>query len=98
MGNGIPAPAVALARARLAGMHRHGAPDPDNPALIAAQQDFKTAKLADYIVRVVSTWPPLSDEQLDHVAAMLRAGGRAHPPPGRPPVKPRRRKPVKADE
>jgi hypothetical protein len=66
---------VALARARLAGLHHGGHRAPDDPALIEAQRDLKAARLADFIVRVVQAWPPLSDEQLDAAAAMLMAGG-----------------------
>lgn len=46
-----------------------------DPAEIAeAQRDHAAAKLAAYISRVVDEAPPLTDEQRDKLAVLLRGG------------------------
>ncbi len=67
-------PAAAHHRARIAALTRDRAPD--DPELIGAHAEFKTQRLADHVDRVLADWPPLTDEQLDRVAALLRAGSR----------------------
>lgn len=47
----------------------------DDPELITARRNLKAARLEDYVSRVVSTAPPLTAEQLDRVAVLLRTGG-----------------------
>ncbi len=61
-------------RARIAALRRHRG---DHPDVIARQQDYKASRLADYIVRTVSSAPPLTQEQRDRLALLLRAGGDA---------------------
>jgi len=35
------------------------------------------AWLADRAAEIIADWPPLTDARLDHIAALLRAGGAA---------------------
>lgn len=47
----------------------------DDPARITeARTELATAKIADYIDKVVADAPPLSAEQLDRLAVLLRGG------------------------
>ena len=41
-----------------------------------ARRNLTEAKIADQIEKVLSEAPPLSDEQLERIAALLRAGNR----------------------
>lgn len=62
------APEVAVARARKAALRRHH-PDTDTTE---ADRSLAAAKLADYIKRTVAAAPPLSGEQRDQLAVLLR--------------------------
>ncbi|MEY4081692.1 MAG: hypothetical protein RL430_2122 [Actinomycetota bacterium] len=57
-------------RARVASLSRSRTPD--DPALVSARRDLKAARLEDHIRRVVAEAPPLTDEQRDKLAAILR--------------------------
>jgi len=57
-------------RARVASLSRSRTPD--DPALVGARRDLKAARLEDHIRRVVAEAPPLTDEQRDKLAAILR--------------------------
>lgn len=58
------------ARARLASLTRHrGA---DDPATIDAARDLAAEGLAEHIRAVVDTAPPLTSDQRDRLAALLR--------------------------
>ena len=46
-------------------------PDDDDPRCLAALQ------LERHIHKVLAGWPPPTDEQLQRIAALLRAGGDA---------------------
>jgi hypothetical protein len=35
------------------------------------------ARPADRVAKILADWPPLTDAQLDRIAALLRAGGAA---------------------
>ncbi len=60
-------------RARFAALRRHrGADDPEADRLAA---EFKADRLADYIRRTVDAAPPLTAEQRDRLALLLRGGG-----------------------
>ena len=56
----------------------HVYPD-DHPKVAEARQDLDYAVLAEHAARVVANWPAPTDDQLQRVAAILRAG--ASPPP-----------------
>lgn len=57
-------------RARLAALTRHR--PPSDPAIVDAGRDLAAANLAGYISRIVAAAPPLSDEQRDRLALLLR--------------------------
>lgn len=59
---------VATARARLAATVRHR-PESDHSEL---RRDLRAARLEDYIRRTVDAAPPLTDEQRDKLATLLR--------------------------
>lgn len=62
-------------RARVAALSRsRPAGDPD---LIHARQSLKANRLEAYVARVIAEAPPLTPEQLDRVAVLLRPGGGA---------------------
>lgn len=57
-------------RARLAALKRHR--PSDDPEITSAQRDMDVALLEDHVRRVVDAAPPLSPEQRDRLAALLR--------------------------
>lgn len=59
-------------RARVASLTRSR--PPSDPELIEARQDLRATRLADHVARVVAEAPPLSDEQIDRIAVLLRGG------------------------
>jgi hypothetical protein len=65
------------ARARLASLTAQVSRNPKAvPAedLAAARRAYITEKLADHITQVVESAPPLTDEQRDRLAVLLRGG------------------------
>lgn len=60
-------------RNRLGGLRRYH--PPDHPKVIEARRELDVCNLADHVAEVVAGWPPLTEEQLDHIAGLLRAGG-----------------------
>lgn len=62
-------------RARVASLTRSR--PVDDPALIAARQRLKAARLEDHVRETVTTWPPLTTEQIDRIAVLLRPAGSA---------------------
>lgn len=64
-------------RARVGALSRSRA-DTD-PDLINARRDLRAELLADRITRVVAEAPPLTDEQLDKLATLLRPRSRTVP-------------------
>lgn len=57
-------------RSKLANAHRNN-PTAD---VTTIQRDYAAARLEDYIRRTVDEAPPLTREQRDRLAAILRAG------------------------
>lgn len=56
----------------------------DDPIVVDARRELRVAKLADYIKRTVAEAPPLTSEQRDRLAALLRpARSSSAAPPGR---------------
>lgn len=47
----------------------------DDPELIEARQNLKALKLEEYVSKVVSEAPPLTTEQVDRIATLLRPAG-----------------------
>lgn len=60
-------------RGRVAALSRSRTPD--DPDLIAARRNLRAERLADYITRVVDAAPPLTAEQRDRLALLLRPAG-----------------------
>ena len=60
---------VTHERARVANATRYHGPDASQTVL--AKRDLRAANLAAYINRVVAEAPPLTDEQRDHLRALL---------------------------
>jgi hypothetical protein len=60
-------------RARVASLSRDRAAN--DPELLAEKLNLRAERLAQHVARVVSEAPPLSPEQRDRIAALLRAGG-----------------------
>jgi hypothetical protein len=65
-------PTVLQRRARHNALLRYRGPD--DPDVQAANRDLRAARLADHITRVVAEAPPLTAEQLDRLAVLLRGG------------------------
>ena len=66
-------PAAAHHRARIAALSRDR--DPNDPELVDARRSLRAETLAEHVSRVIAEAPPLSDDQLSRVAALLRTGG-----------------------
>jgi hypothetical protein len=62
---------ITTARAKVAAAKRHH-PDADHTEL---QQDLKALTLQEHVRRLVETWPPLTPEQSERIAVLLRPGG-----------------------
>lgn len=59
-------------RARVAALSRDRRPD--DPDLVDARRDLRAERLADQIRKTVDAAPPLSRDQLDRLAVLLRGG------------------------
>ena len=57
-------------RARVASLSRSRTAD--DPALVAARRDLRAARAEDYIKALVDSAPPLTDEQRERLALLLR--------------------------
>ncbi len=62
---------VFFERARVGALSRSRRDD--DAELVAARQNLKALKLEEYVRRVVSEAPPLTPEQRDRIAAILRS-------------------------
>lgn len=59
-------------RARIASLSRSRSAD--DPELIEARRNLRAERLADYIKNTVDAAPPLSPEQRDRLALLIRGG------------------------
>ena len=69
---------VARARGQVAGYKRavkNGERAADDPVIPASERNLAYELLADKARKLVASWPDLTDEQLDRIAAILRGGG-----------------------
>lgn len=66
---------VLSRRGRLNSLRRYR--PADDPAVVEAARDLKAEALADYVRKVVDQAPPLTAEQRDRIAALLRPGAGA---------------------
>lgn len=57
-------------RARVASLSRSRTPN--DPALIRARRDLRAERLAEHIAAKVAEAPPLTTDQLDRLARLLR--------------------------
>ena len=64
------------ARARHNALKRYR--DPGDPVVADARRDLRAAKLEDHIREVVDQAPPLTPDQADRLAALLRGGDQDH--------------------
>ena len=63
-------------RAKIAGLsNRKQIRAEDDEKLIEARRDLRAMRLEEHVLRVLDGAPPLSQEQRDHIADLLRAGG-----------------------
>lgn len=60
-------------RARVAALSRSRSAD--DPDLLDARRDLHEARLAAYITATVDAAPPLTSDQRDRLALLLRGGG-----------------------
>jgi hypothetical protein len=68
-------PAAAHHRAKIAGLGvgvKTGVRRPDDPELRDAKRDYAAARINDYILETLREAPPLSDEQRNALAELLR--------------------------
>lgn len=70
--NRKPSPDVAKARGTYAILARHHGRD--DPRTVTAETELRAANLAEGIRKAINTWPPLTAEQRDRLAGLLRAG------------------------
>jgi hypothetical protein len=61
-------PAERRERARVAALTRHHPEDPE------PRREFKASAMARYIREMVDTFPPLTEEQRNKLAVLLRGG------------------------
>lgn len=59
-------------RARVASLSRSRTPD--DPELVDARRNMRAERLAEHIKRTVDAAPPLTVEQRDRLALLLRGG------------------------
>lgn len=67
--------AVKSGRGRVAALTRSR--PSDDPELVEARRDLAAEVIAQHAAKVVSKAPPLTPEQRDRIAAILRSGGAA---------------------
>ena len=65
-------PASTHYRAKVASLTRSRTPD--DPELVEAKRDYRAEKLGELIQHQVDAWPPLTIEQRERLAAILRGG------------------------
>lgn len=59
-------------RARVASLTRSR--EPDDPELVAARRNLRAERLADHVAKIVAEAPPLTPEQIDRIAGLLKGG------------------------
>jgi hypothetical protein len=62
-------------RARIAGLSSRPNRPPDDPQLVEARLNLRALRLEEHVRKVLADAPPLSDEQRNRIAALLRTGG-----------------------
>lgn len=54
---------------------------PDDPIVLEAKRDLRAARLAEYVEKIVAEAPPLTAEQRDRIAGLLRGSSEPTPTP-----------------
>jgi hypothetical protein len=67
----VLSPAGRKLKAKRAGLTRHRGPD--HADTVEAARDYRAEVLAEHVRKVVDAAPPLTAEQRDRIAALLRA-------------------------
>lgn len=62
-------------RARIAGLSSRPNRPADDPQIVEARRNLKALRLEEHVKKVLADAPPLSDEQRNRIAALLRIGG-----------------------
>jgi hypothetical protein len=62
-------------RARIAGMSSRPNRPPNDPELVEARRNLRALRLEDHVRKVLAGAPPLTDDQRERIAELLRAGG-----------------------
>lgn len=65
-------PDAARLRARHTALKRYR-PD-DDPEVVDARRELKALRFEEYVQKTIAEAPPLTDDQLERIAALLRAG------------------------
>ena len=60
-------------RARIAGMSPRPNRSSDDPELVEARRNLRALRLEEHVTKVLAGAPPLTDEQRERIAALLRA-------------------------
>jgi hypothetical protein len=62
--------AAAGAAGRVGRLRKHRGPD--HPETVAAEREQATAQIENYVAKIVEAFPPLTDEQISRITALLR--------------------------
>jgi len=65
-------PACAHERARIGALSRSRTND--DPELVEARRNLAALRLQEHVEKIIADWPPLTDQQIDRVVVILRAG------------------------
>jgi hypothetical protein len=68
----LPGSDTLKQRGRVNALQRYRAPD--DPELLQARGELKTARAEDYIRKLVDKWPPLTQAQRERLALLLHPG------------------------
>jgi hypothetical protein len=66
---------ILTTRARIAALTRSR--PPDDPELVKARRKLRGLRLAEMTAEVLNGWPPLTEQQIENVVAILHAGAGA---------------------
>jgi hypothetical protein len=69
---------AALTRSVRAGERTQAELDEARRLLAQARHPTRVAALLQHVEQLVNSWPPLTDEQVDRIAALLRKGDGPH--------------------
>jgi hypothetical protein len=76
----MPTTSWTSERARIAALKRGiraGERPADDPELTEAYRNLRAGRLAEHVEKIVAGWPKLTDQQVENVVGILRAGAKA---------------------